>query len=92
MQFESRRCDEGGQKLMTCQRDIIHRNLSVGPSTLGPSVGLGLFATKPIKKKNNSGILCYLFGKLVVSVESELSNSLGVVQGLRKNAIQYPTM
>lgn len=67
----------------------MHPELTIRNSTLGRTVGLGLFASKPIKARRGS-VLCYFWGKVVVSTEAELEEgSQPYFFQCHHNAIQY---
>ena len=90
--FVCRRTGKGGNGILTFQKEKMHQYLAIKPSSLGPTAGYGLFATKSLSASKNGGILCYMFGKLAVYTDAELTNDNPLCFGLRKNAIQYPTM
>lgn len=70
-----------------------HPNLSIRLSTLGESVGLGLFASAPIKAHTKNGkpkVLCYYWGTLVLANNEEIkSGQADFFYGCIHNAIQF---
>jgi hypothetical protein len=67
--------------------------LTVKPSTLGPTVGKGLFATRDIHPSQQGGILCSFFGKVVLCTDEEIASSClnyEMFMGLEKNIIEIP--
>jgi hypothetical protein len=67
--------------------------LTLKHSTLGPSVGKGLFAARDIHPSQQGGILCFFFGKLALCSDQEIASSSAnydIFMGLEKNLIQFP--
>jgi hypothetical protein len=68
--------------------------LSIRQSTLGPTVGAGLFATQDIDVKDRGGILCFFFGNLALCTEDQVrqGDEEPLFTGCSKNLILFPTM
>jgi hypothetical protein len=67
-----RRHSEEGLALLQSQWHT-YPSLTIKPSTLGESVGLGLFARKDILLTDNDGTLCLFFGNIIVATEEQVS-------------------
>ena len=75
---------------MRVQLNKRHSYLRIGYSTLGASVGWGLFAARDIEVGSRpSGILCYFFGALWVCAEPEIDENPTWFGDYRKNLIQF---
>lgn len=70
-----------------------HPNLAVRVSSLGSSVGLGLFASAPIKahtKNKKPKVLCFYWGTLVMASDEEIkAGQADFFYGCIHNAIQF---
>jgi hypothetical protein len=68
-------------------------HLTIKPSTLGPTVGKGLFATTDIHPSQQGGILCFFFGKVALCTEEEIASACtnyDMFMGLEKNIVEIP--
>jgi hypothetical protein len=67
--------------------------LTIKTSTLGPTVGKGLFAARDIHPSQQGGILCFFFGKVVLCTDEEIASACvnyDMFMGLEKNIIEIP--
>jgi hypothetical protein len=65
--------------------------LRVHNSSLGPAVGLGLYARRNIHVSSRSGVLCYFWGKVVLATEEDLlQHDHPLFCALRKYVLQFP--
>jgi hypothetical protein len=69
--------------------------LTLNQSTLGPTVGKGLFAAMDIHPSQQGGNLCFFFGKLALCSDQEIASSstnYDIFMGLERNLIQFPDL
>jgi predicted alpha-1,6-mannanase (GH76 family) len=67
-----RRNTEDGLELLQAQWSKFP-SLTIGYSSLGEAVGLGLFARRDISCSENNGMLLPFFGKIIVATEEQVS-------------------
>jgi hypothetical protein len=69
--MDSRNTEDGLDLLQTQWK--IFPALTIGHSSLGEDVGLGLYARRDIKCSDNNGMLLPFFGKIIVATEEQVS-------------------
>jgi hypothetical protein len=70
-----------------------HPYLRVGKSSLGPAVGLGLFATRDIDASCRGGVLCFFWGKLALCTVDDLAqHDNPAFNAVRKNIVEFPSL
>jgi hypothetical protein len=72
LQCVDRRHSEEGLELLRAQWKL-YPSLTIKHSTLGESVGLGLFARQDILHTDNEGTLCLFFGNIIIATEEQVS-------------------